>query len=267
MKNLIILVFIVMTIVSSLTASNSLTIEGTGDSQELLRELANAYEKKYPNNFIIIPNSVGSSGGIKKLMANQCELSRVARLLKQKEKEKGLKNIIFGYSPIVFVINADTKDTTLSEKNIIDIFQGDITDWDEIANIGLTGKIYIVNREQGDSSRKILDKNISAFKKIEKPAGTTAFYNQEAVRMLTKNKNTIGYLAIANTKNTNLKIVKFDGLSPTLKNIKNGKYKLVTPLGLVYRGKLNRLAKDFIVFLKSKEAKKIMHNYGVVSNL
>jgi len=267
MKNLIILVFTVITMVSCLTASSSLTIEGTGDSQELLRELAKAYEKKYPNDFIIIPNSVGSSGGIKKLMASQCELSRVARPLNQKEEEKGLKNIIFGYSPIVFVINGDTKDTTLLEKNIIDIFQGDLTNWDEIANIGLTGKIYIVNREEGDSSRNVLDKNILDFKKIEKPAGTTAFYNQEAVRILTKNKNTIGYLAIVNTKNTNLKIVKFNGISPTLENIKNGKYKLVTPLGLVYKGKLNRLAKDFIIFLKSKEAKKIMYNYGVVSNL
>ena len=267
MKNLIIFLFVLISTVSNLVASTSLTIEGTGDSQEILRELAKLYEKKHPNDFIIIPNSVGSSGGIKKLMANKCKLSRIARPLKQKEKEKDLKNIIFGYSPIVFVINGDTKDTLLLEKNIIDIFQGDITNWDEIPSIGLNGKIYIVNREQGDSSRNILDKNIPNFKKIEKPAGTTAFYNQEAVMMLTNNKNTIGYLAIGNTKNTSLKIVKFNGVFPTIENIKNGKYKLVTPLGLVYQGQPCGIAKDFILFLKSKEAKKVMHSYGVIPNL
>ena len=267
LKNLIVFLFINTFLLSHVTATKTLTIEGTGDSQELLQELAKLYEKKYPNTSIIVPNSVGSSGGIKKVTANACELARVARPLKKQEKEKGLKNIIFAYSPIVFVINGKITNNVLSEKDIIGIFDGTLTHWEQLPNIGLIGKIYIVHREQGDSSRTILEENIPSFKDIQKSVGATAFYNQEAISMLTKYRNTIGYLAMGNVKNTNLQIVQYNGILPTLENIKMNKYNLVTPLGLVYKGKLNEIAKHFIEFLKSDEAKQIMHDYEIIPNL
>ena len=250
----------------SVLFASSITIEGTGDSQEVLRALAKSYENKHPGTSIIIPNSVGSSGGIKKVIAGKCELGRVARELKDKEKKEGLSYLTFGYSPIVFVVNADIKNPDLLKEDIINIFNGKTVKWEEFPNTGLKGKIYIVNREQGDSSRNILNKYFHEFKKITEPAGTTAYYNQEALSMLSKHENTIGYLAVGNIRGTGLRIIKIDGIDPmNPQNIITGKYKFVTPLSFVHKGEVKGLAKDFIAYLKSKEAAKIMYDFGVIS--
>lgn len=243
---------------------SNLTIEGTGDSQELLKAIAGSFEKKYLNTSVTIPKSVGSSGGIKKLIANKCSLARVAREITAEEKDKGLNSVIFGYSPIVFVINGNIKNRVLSEKNIIQIFKGEIKNWEQLPLTGLEGKIYVVSREETDSSRKVLNKKLPGFSNIKKFSGATALFNQEAVQMISEHKNTIGYLAIGNIRGSDLKVVKLNGYEPTLKNIKNKKYRLITPLGLVYKGELDELSKKFLNYLKTDESKKLMNNFGII---
>ena len=60
---------------------------GTGDSQELLRTLGAAFEKANPGVSIVVPDSVGSDGGIKAAAAGECDFGRVARPLTDQEKE------------------------------------------------------------------------------------------------------------------------------------------------------------------------------------
>lgn len=263
-----ILLFVVMFYSSfaSSNSSNTLTIEGTGDSQELLRGIANLYTQKYPNHNIIIPQSVGSGGGIKKVLQNECEVARVARTLKQKEEASGLSYLLFGYSPIVFVINTDKKNINLSIDDIVAIYSGKVTQWEEIENSHIAGKIYVINREDGDSSKTIIENNIPQFKNIKTAVGITAFYNAEAISLITKYKNTIGYLPMPNIQHTNLSIVAINNIYPNITNIQKKDYKLLTPFGLVYKENLSNIAKSFIEFLKTQEIKEFMLSQGVISN-
>src|SRR5207302_479932 len=41
------------------------TLPGTGDSQDLLRALAQNYTAELPDRTVVVPNSTGSDGGIK----------------------------------------------------------------------------------------------------------------------------------------------------------------------------------------------------------
>ena len=41
------------------------TLPGTGDSTDVLRELAAAYTAQYPDRQVIVPNSIGSDGGVR----------------------------------------------------------------------------------------------------------------------------------------------------------------------------------------------------------
>ncbi len=64
-------------------ADQRVTICGTGDSQAMLRSLALAYEKQHPGVSIDVPDSNGSSGGIKATASGKCDLGRVARPLQE----------------------------------------------------------------------------------------------------------------------------------------------------------------------------------------
>ena len=161
MKFILACFFLIYLSLGTLSANKSITVCGTGDSQELLRNLAYAYELKYPSKRVYIPNSIGSGSGIKKTAVGKCNLGRVARPIKDKEKVYNLKYMLFAYSPIVFVTNKNIKNVSnLDEQDIIDIFSRKIKDW-KYFNKNNSGKIYTVIREPSDSSHDVIMKNIN----------------------------------------------------------------------------------------------------------
>ncbi len=251
----------------TLLSAKTLTISGTGDSQELLVELAKKFERLNPSVTVNLPNSIGSGGGIKQVIHDNCKLGRTARPLKKSEISEGIKEIIFAYSPIVFVVNNDEIKANFTSQNILDIFSGKIKRFEDITNCAIKGKFYVLRRESGDSSLIVLENNFIWFKDIKNYAGKIIFSSLQTKNILLKYKNTIGYISLANIKDTTLKIINVDNTLPTKENILNGKYKLVTPFALVYKNKLQGIEKQFVEFLKTKEAKEVMQNFGVVSNL
>ncbi len=269
----ILLSYILFSCTLLIASTSILTIEGTGDSQELLKVLGKKFEQLNPSIKIVIPNSVGSSGGIKKVINGNCKLGRVARALTKTEKEK-LNYIVFGFSPVVFVLNGNNNKLNFTSKNIIDIFSGKIKKFDSIDNNKVKGKIYVIRREHGDSSLSIIESHFPGFKNISTHTnqntkhyvGKIVYTTDEAVKLLTRYKNTIGYLPLISTINSKLNIITIDNITSTSQNVISGKYKLVTPFGLVYKGELEELQKKFIDFLKTNKAKNIMKQYGVVSN-
>ncbi|MEO5361890.1 MAG: substrate-binding domain-containing protein [Nitrospirota bacterium] len=244
-------------------AMEKILIEGTGDSQDLLRLLAKEYEKTHPSTHIEIADSIGTTGGIRAVADGKCNLGRTARKLKEKEKAYNLNYIEFAYSPVVFIANLDTKrPDNLNTEQIIGIYSGKLTSWEAVG--GEKQPIYVVNRQEDDSSRMLLEQIIVGLKEIKTTAGKTIYSTPEAIGILKQYKNTIGYGPLSMVINSPLTIMKIDGIYASLKNVQSGSYKLVLPLGLVWKGELSGLAKGFLDFLFTKEAQTIIINSGTV---
>lgn len=249
---------------STIFAKETITICGTGDSQELLKELGEVYELKHPNTKIIVPNSIGSGGGIKNTALGKCDLGRVAREIKDNEKKYNLNYIKFASSAVVFVINPSVRNIkNLTTQNIIDIYSGKIKRWEKLSK-SYSGKIYVAKRESGDSSDTILISYLKGYKDIKEYVGKVIFNTQDTVKILVKYKNTIGYLPYVQTIDKKLIVLNLDGFAPTSKNINDGLYNLVVPFGLVYKENISALSKSFIKFIQSQEVKKIMLKKGVI---
>ncbi|KJU84292.1 phosphate ABC transporter substrate-binding protein [Candidatus Magnetobacterium bavaricum] len=267
MKQALLSIFLSLAIISGISTRclgiETLVIEGTGDSQDLLRILAKAYEKSHRDAHIEIPDSIGTIGGIKVTAEGKCVMGRTARKLKDKEKAYNLNYKEFAYSPVVFIANLDDKKPdNLSTEQIIDIFSGKITSWEELG--GQRQQIYVVHRQEDDSSRNVLEQNMAGFKDIKKLAGKTVYTTPETIDILTRYKNTIGYGHISMVVNSGLTILKVDGLYPSVKDVQNGNYTFMAPFGLVWKGELTGLAKDFVDFLFTKEAQAIIIKNGTV---
>lgn len=258
--------YVILSINISFASSGNLNIPGTGDSELLLKLLGQKFMKLNPGTNVIIPSSIGSSGGIKKIIHGHNNLARTARGLKKSEKDKGISEFIFAYSPIVFVVNNENINKNFTSQEILDIFSGKIRKFEDIKNSNVKGKIFQIIREHGDSSLRIIEKNFPKFKEIENYTGKIYYSTAEAKKHLLQYKNTIGYIPLPEIKNTNLKILTIDNITINKKNILNAKYKLLTPFALVYKGKLEVLEKKFLAFLKSKEAKEIMKKHRVIPN-
>ncbi|MFH0753684.1 MAG: substrate-binding domain-containing protein [Candidatus Omnitrophota bacterium] len=114
-------------------AQEAIVIAGTGDSQQLLRVLAGEFEKIRPGLQVVIPESIGSSGGVRAVAEGKCDLARVGRPLKEKEKAYNLNYKVFAHSPAVFVASADVSAIdNVTTQQVTDIFSGKITTWKEL---------------------------------------------------------------------------------------------------------------------------------------
>lgn len=249
-------------VVGGARAQEKVLVCGTGDSQDLLRALGSAYEKTQPGTAITVPDSIGSDGGIKAAAAGECDFGRVARPLKDQEKELGLTYKVFAFSPVVFVVDPAAGVENLTAQQIVEIFAGKVASWTEVGGTG--GKIAVVNREAKDSSRGELNRWLGGFKDIEKPAGVIAAKTPEAVGLLVKTPGAIGYLPAAMAKGLALKVVKIGGVAPTAVNVVQGNYGIAAPFGLVWKGDLKPAASRFYDFVKGAAGKKIIIEYGVV---
>lgn len=245
-------------------ALETLVVPGTGDSQALLAVLAQAFEAEHPGIRIEVPPSVGTIGGIRRVLAGETSLARTARPLSAQELQQGLQHQLFAYSPIVFVANLQPACIdNLSAAQVVGIYSGRLTSWAQLGPCG-NKKIYVANREDGDSSRRILVEQVPGFSGIEPFAGEVLYSNPENLRVLESYPQTIGYMPLANAIKSGLTQLRYEGTAATVSSVQSGDYHLSVPLGLVWKGELQGPAKAFLDFLSSPRGRGLIIENGAV---
>lgn len=239
-----------------------LVIAGTGDSQELLRHVAHDFMARHPGILVEVPESTGSGGGIKAVLAGTCQMARVARPLTQREKEQGLTYLLFARAPVVFAIHPSVQGVrNLTREQIIGIYTGRIRTWGQLGG-SPDRKIYVANREAGDSSRRILEHFLPGFRDIRTFVGETIYTTPETVAILRSTPGTIGYIPLSAAAGTGLGIPSLDGFAPTGKAVASGDYPLAIPLALVWKDEPSAPQRLFIRFLLGPEGRRIIEEYG-----
>lgn len=258
----ILLVLGFVLISSSVVFAEEITIAGTGDSEKILGILAQEYAKKHPDAKILVPPSIGSGGGVKAVAEGQVAIGRIARPLQESEMKYNLKTILFARSPVSFVANNSiTKVKNISSEQAIALYSGKITNWKDLG--GPDQKLYLIVRERGDSSTLVLIDGVPGFGDIKELAGKIGYSTPEAADLISKNKFTLGYLPMGMVDKKTMKVMSFNGVDPSPKNVADEKYKLFVPQLFVYKDELKGLAKDFVEFVsKDPTAQKILKEHG-----
>ncbi len=243
---------------------SKIVIVGTGDSHDLLRALAKAMMGKNSGIQIEVPESIGSTAGIKAVISGKADLARVARPLKDSETNAGLTQQIFANTPVVFATHPDINGIdSITTEQILGIYSGKIKDWSQLG--AKPGKIYPLTREQGDSALRVLNEMLPGFTDVNTVNNAKVVYLTPAtVATLQEHKQTIGFVPLSAIVKTNLKILKINGIEPSAKNVLSGEYKYLIPLGIVHKGSLQGLAKSFVDFLYSPEGQKIITTMGAM---
>ncbi len=245
-------------------ANQKIIVAGTGDSQKLLNALARGFEENRPGVKIEVPPSVGSTGGIKHLLDGDCELARIARPLAAEEQGHGLKYRVFAFSPVVFTANLQRPcPVSLSAEQVVGIYSGKISSWSQLGACP-EHKIYVANREEGDSSRRIIEQRLTGFKDISSWAGEILYSTPATLETVEKHPFTFGYLPLSSALNTSLVKFQFEGVEPTVENVQDRSYPLSVPLGIAWKEPLTGLAREFAEYLFSPQAHAIMQSSGAV---
>jgi phosphate transport system substrate-binding protein len=245
-------------------ATDAITVCGTGDSQDLLRQMATAFMGKRPDITINVPDSIGSSGGVRKTVEGECDIGRIARPLKKQELQHNLTYALIARSPVVFFTSRKTAGISrikgINSQQAVDIYSGTTTNWSQIG--AGNAPIYVANREPGDSCRSVLEKHITDMDSIREWGGKIIMSTEEIVQVAASTPNTIGYGPLAMAQRDDLVILSFEGHEPTLENLRQNLYRLSVPLGLIWQEPLKASGRLFIDFIRSADGERITVNNG-----
>lgn len=241
------------------TAFEPAAFPGTGDSQDVLRELAKSYMTRYPERQVMVPDSIGSDGGVRVVGTGESPIGRVARLPNTEEKAKygDFQYMEFARVPVVFVVGSQAGVSALSSQQVCDVFSGRVTNWHEVG--GHDMMIAVQSRPLG-SNLLTIRQNISCFSQLE--FAQHAHYNERNADLVASMKTypgAIGFMPLSEAESHGYQIVTLDGMGPRMPE-----YKLGIGLGFVYKNALPPNIQAFLDYLKSAPAKEIMLKTGHV---
>lgn len=235
------------------------TLPGTGDSQDVLRALAQGYAGQYPGRQVVVPNSIGSDGGVKIVGTGESPIGRVARQPNSEEQAQyGVFTYIeFARVPVAFVVSPQTGVRHLSEQQMCDIFSGRMSNWKEVG--GNDVAIDVQSRPLG-SNLLTIRKNIACFAQLEfAPRAHYNEHNADLVASMQSSAGAIGFMPLSEAERYGYPIVTLDGVAPHMLQ-----YKLGIGLGFVYQKPLPPSVQVFVDYLKTAPAQEIMRQTGHV---
>jgi phosphate transport system substrate-binding protein len=234
-----------------------ITLPGTGDSQDLLRALAQSYMAQHPERQVLVPNSIGSDGGIRVVGTEESPIGRVARQPNAEEKAKygEFHYLEFARVPVVFVVTPQAGVHNLSELQLCEIFTGRLTNWKDVGGNDLP--IHVQWRPEG-SNLQTIRRHIPCFTNLEvTPKAHFNFRNADLIASMRTVPGAIGFMPLSEAVLHGYSAVSVDGVAPNA-----SQYKLGIGLGFVYKQPFSPSIQAFIDYLKTQPAQDMMRQTG-----
>ncbi len=129
----------------------------------------------------------------------------------------------------------------------------------------------VVSREDGSGTRGAFIEIVGLEEEVD--GAKEDMTTQDAVvqnstngvmQTVSQDANAIGYISLGSLNDT-VKALKVDGVEATEEAIADGSYKIARPFNLAYKeSELDDLSKDFLKYVKSEEAQKLVLEEGYV---
>lgn len=246
--------------------AEDLVIPGSGNSEYVLGQLADAFNRQQSQHRVAVPASTGTAGALRDVEAGTASIGRVGRPLKDEERGKGLSYLALGRDPVVFAAGARTTVRALTQAQVMDIYRGRIADWRELG--GKPGSIRAIGREATDASRQAISHLIKPFADLAFGENVKVVHlDPQMIELLDRFPTSLGFLnqsALAACKTEVIRLA-LDGAQATPENLENGRYPLWVEPGLIYKATgLTPGGKAFLDFVKSPAGTRILREHGVV---
>jgi phosphate transport system substrate-binding protein len=252
--------------VSSANADR-LVIKGSDTlGAKLVPQLAEQFKSQHPGTTFDIA-AEGSTTGIAAIIDGTAQIGMSSRRAKSSEvgaataKGRNMKPTIVAYDGIAVIVNSKNSIKALTKKQVEQIFTGEVTDWSAVGGSGGKISIYTRNTSSGTYSdfKELAMKKRDYAGSSQKMAG-----NEQIAAEVGKNPNGVGYVGMAYTKASGIKVMPIDGVMPSTKSVQDHSYSYWRPTFYYTNGEPGGLAKEFLDFTISAPGQKIVAQVGFV---
>lgn len=248
---------------SRATDPRRLTIGGTGASLGTMRRLGEAFRDENPGVQLVLPNSLGTTGGLRAVIAGAIDIATSVRPVTAEEAAAGARSVQYARSPFGFVTSHRNPPTDLTTADIVDIFAMKRRTWPD----GTPIRVVLRTRRDGDSlfiierfpaTEAVLD---ATHAKQILPVAQTDQINLDMAEKL-EGSFTTSTIAAVISEERNLRILRLDGVAPTLDAIASGAYPHVRPLYFVTTATTSEAGHAFVDFVRSPRGAEILVRCG-----
>jgi phosphate transport system substrate-binding protein len=247
--------------------AQKLVIKGSDTlGAKLVPMLAEEYKAKNPGTSFEIA-AEGSTTGIAAITDSTAQIGMSSRRAKATEmsaaqaKGVSMRPFIVAYDGIAVVVNANSPITSLTRRQVEQIFTGDVTDWSAVGGSAGTISIYTRNTSSGTYQdwKDLAMKRRDYAGSSQKMAG-----NEQIAAEVAKNPNGIGYVGLAYTTAPGIKVVSIEGSVPTKESVLKKTYPYARPTFYYTNGEPHGEAAKFIEFTLSDAGQRVVEQVGFV---
>lgn len=236
-----------------------LTFAGSTTVQPLVAKLGSAFRQRNPGVTLEIAAG-GSVVGINAIHQGTTDIGMASRALHEDE-QAGILIHQIASDVLAVIINPANNVQNLSQQQLINIYQGKITNWREVG--GANRPITVVVRAPSSGTRGAFDEIALQNQPSTAPNLSVAITAGDVAATVASDEAAIGYLGFGNVDPT-VKVVAIDNVLPTVASVGDGSYRLVRPL-LLLTGPLSQpLAQQFIDFVLSDDGQRLVARDGWV---
>ena len=247
--------------------AETLVIKGSNTlGAKLVPQLAEEFKAQQPGATFIIA-AEGSTTGIAAIIDGTAQIGMSSRPTRPEEvavaglKGVNFKQITVAYDGIAVIVNSANPVKALTKMQVEQIFTGETPDWSAVG--GSAGKISVYTRNTSSGTyaefRELAMKTHDYATDAQKMPD-----NEQIVAAVSKNPNGIGYIGLAYTKASGIKIVEIDGTTLSKETVLSKTYPYSRPTFYYTNGEPTGLAKQFVDFTLSNAGQRIVEQVGFV---
>lgn len=246
-------------------ASEDLNWVGCGISKKAyVTSLAKLFEEKTGIHINI--QGGGATKGIREVVSQKADLGGSCRyFLPHDPREAGVGLEPVAWDALVIIVNIENPVSSISLQDVKNLFNGKIKNWKQLGGDDAPVEVFVRKSKNSGVGRTL---RINVFADFDKKLYSTKQFKSSGPleKGIIANKNAIAVTGISSARLRDVKILKLDGVAPSVANVKAGKYKIYRPLYITYNPASPRLedVKKFIKFSHSKEGRQAMKKNGVV---
>ena len=242
--------------------SGNIQLAGSTSMEELCNVLSESYMEKN-QNITVSAEYIGSTAGIEALLAGTTDIGTSSRNLTQEEKDQGIAENVVAKDGIAVIVNPSvTGVEKLSSEQIADIYQGKITNWQEVG--GPDMPIITMGHEAGSGTRDPFEETLNIVDKCDYSSELSG--SGPVLIKVGETEGAIGYCSSAIVNDTVVALA-VDDVKPSLETIQDGSYSLTKTMVMATMGEIseqNELVQNFFDFVYSDEGKAIIESVNLI---